>query len=93
VAALVRVVPVMTGSDRLHALGEVGDRILRAEELGNGRLTAPERSLAVDWLAAVSTMGSRDLLFPCVQIARRSTDADLVEAAREAAKALSGSAG
>jgi hypothetical protein len=88
VAGLVRLLPLMKGTDRLRALVEVGDRIISAEDRGKGLLSPQETSLAKEWLAAVRTIGGQDFLFPCVQIARLSSDADLVAAARETAKAL-----
>ena len=88
VAALVRVLPLVEGPDRLRALVDVGDRIISAEDRGRGLLSPQETALAMEWLAAVRSIGSRDLLFSCVQVARLSADVDLVSAARETARAL-----
>jgi hypothetical protein len=87
-AALVRVMPLMQGTDRLRALVEVGDRVVAREDRGNGMLSSQETSLALEWLSAVRSIGGADFLFPCVRIARLSRDTDLVAAARETAKAL-----
>jgi hypothetical protein len=75
-----------------RALMDVSRRLSAELVVGAGRLSAPETSLARDFLGAAAALGSADFVEPCAAIAGLSRDADLVGRARQTARILAGPA-
>jgi hypothetical protein len=90
---LVRIIPLIDGPSGPPALMAAGERIVASLQRGSGRLMPQEASLAMDFLTAVRETSSRDFLPSCALVARLSTDADLVKAARETAASIVGAGG
>jgi len=88
VALLVGLAPRMDPGIGPPALMRVYLRLVGALRDGLGDTSPPMTALGLAWCRAVQTAGIRDFLEPCVTVASLSTDADLVAAARRAARQL-----
>ena len=71
---------MVTGMDLVEELLRTG-----------GTLSPQMTSLAFDYLAVVQVLGTSDFFDQCLSVSRLSRDTRVVEGARRAARALSGS--
>jgi hypothetical protein len=87
-AALVRLALIANNSQGIRAIMDVGTGLVRELERSGGLIPSENAALALDFLSAARNTARSEFFAPCVEIARLSRDAVLVNAARSAAKAL-----
>jgi hypothetical protein len=88
VGLLVRVAALRPSAVGIRAVIDAGGRVRARLAATGGPLLPRERSLALDVAAAARSLGDALLLGVCSDIARLSSDAEVIGAARAAARAL-----
>lgn len=85
---LLRFALVANTAEGIRAIMDVGTGLVHKLERSDGLIPPGDASLALDFLSASRKAARADFFPCCVQIARLSRDAVLVNAARDAAAAL-----
>jgi hypothetical protein len=86
--ALVRIIPSLNSPRALPALAQVGSRVVRTLETGQGIMLSPDLALTLDFLTAVEATQRAEYLEQCTAIARLSREKLVVERAREVARKI-----